>query len=90
MLETVIQNQSIATMVIITTSATLGLILMGLIVQTMNYVRLHHLITQVKTTEARILTRLMMMETKQESDTFSWGIPVTLEDLLKRDLEENF
>lgn len=44
----------------------------------------------METTEARILARLMMIETKYESDSLSFGVPVTLEDLIKRDLEDTF
>jgi hypothetical protein len=90
MLETVTQNQSIAIMVIITTSATFGLILVGLVVQAMNYVRLCKLMTRMETTEARLLARMMMIETKDKSDMLSLGVPATLKDLIKRDLEENF
>ncbi len=90
MLETLSQNQSIATMIMITTSTTFGLILVGLIIQAMNYVRICKLVTQFETTEARLVARMMMVETKLESDMFSLGVPATLDDLIKRDLEDNF
>lgn len=91
MLETLNQNQDIATFVMITTSATLGLILVGLIIQAMNYVRVFKLLQRVETSEARILARLMIAEDEYRQNLVSYGsVPVTLEDLIKRDLEDNF
>lgn len=56
----------------------------------MNYVRTCKLVSRVETTEARIQARLMMIESKHESDMLSLGVPITLEDLIKRDLEDTF
>lgn len=90
MLEIISENQSIATMILITTSSTLGFLVVGLVAQAMNYIRNSKVLTRIEATEARLISRLKMIETKTESDMLSLGVPATLEDLIKRDLEDTF
>lgn len=86
------QEATMATMVIL-----LGLMMVGLVVQAMNQVRLMGILRRVATLESRILARLLMMETQEQAttarqemdlETMMEGTPVTLEDLIHLDLME--
>lgn len=82
------QEATMATMVIL-----LGLMMVGLLVQAMNQVRLMQTLRRLETLEARILARLLMMETKDQATTARMDqtiqdlteipgmTPITLEDL---------
>jgi hypothetical protein len=62
-----------------------GLMVLGLVMQTIHQVRVAKLLTRVETLEARILARLLM---EAETQTAMTGTAVTLEDLIQRDLME--
>jgi hypothetical protein len=71
---------------ILTTGVILvGLMILGLVMQTIHQVKVAKLLTRVETLEARILARLLMEE---EVQVRMEGTPVTMEDLILRDLEE--
>lgn len=77
----------------ITLATILGLVLTGLLLQVLNHLRLMTVARRQETTEARILARLMILETAmtdqhQEMEITMEGTPVTLEDLIRADLEE--
>jgi len=90
--EIITTNQGIAILVLVTAAATLGLVLTGLVVQALNLVKVTRAILRVEILEARILARLLMAETKEETEALMTEIPgttpVTLEDLARRDLME--
>ena len=85
------QEATMATMVIL-----LGLVLVGLLVQTLNQVRLVGILRDLQRLEDRILAHVVHMETKAEAnasrednmDQMMEGSPVTLEDLIRLDMLE--
>lgn len=64
-----------------------GLVILGLTMQVIHQVRIAKILTRVATLEARILARLLMEEQTRMEMTQE-GTPVTLEDLIQRDLME--
>lgn len=65
----------------------IGLTMVGLLIQTLNQIRLIRLLTRVLTMEDRILARLLMAEEMTPMITME-ETPMTMEDLILRDLEE--
>lgn len=65
----------------------IGLTLVGLLIQILNQVRLIRITNRILTMEDRILTRLLMADQTTLEMTME-GTPITMEDLILRDLEE--
>lgn len=65
----------------------IGLTMVGLLIQILNQIRLIRVLSRILTMEDRILARLLMAETATQMITME-GVPVTMEDLILRDLEE--
>lgn len=65
----------------------IGLTLVGLLIQILNQVRLIRITNRILTMEDRILTRLLMADQTILEMTME-GTPITMEDLILRDLEE--
>jgi hypothetical protein len=65
----------------------IGLTLVGLLIQILNQIRLIKVMNRVLTIEDRILARLLMADQTILEMTMD-GTPVTMEDLILRDLEE--
>lgn len=64
-----------------------GLVVLGLTMQVIHQVQIAKILTRMVTLEARILARLLMEEQTRVEMTQE-GTPVTLEDLIQRDLME--
>ncbi|AWY08833.1 hypothetical protein vBRpoPV14_48 [Ruegeria phage vB_RpoP-V14] len=65
----------------------IGLTLVGLLIQILNQIRLMKTMDRILTMEDRILARLLMADQTTLEMTME-GTPITMEDLILRDLEE--
>ena len=65
----------------------IGLTLVGLLIQILNQIHLMKTMNRILTMEARILARLLMADQATLEMTME-GTPITMEDLILRDLEE--
>lgn len=84
-MEILMQNQSIAVMVLITTSASLGLIVLALFQGVLWQIRITKANAQQNLMLDKIYARLLI---EPEYEIEMQGSPVSLEDLIRRDLEE--
>ena len=88
MMETILQNQSIAIMILITSSASLGLIVLALFQGVLWQIRTSRLILENHLVLDKICARMLITQKEIEIPA-EWGQGMSLEDMIKRDLEEH-
>ena len=77
-------TQDLAAIVMFIVSINLGLVLVALIIKTITQIRTNHMMDQILTLENRILSQIQEIPVEMMIQ----GTPITLEDLIQRDLME--